>query len=70
MHIIQDHRPNRGRFETTSSSSNLESINLEDEDISYVPNVLERPPNKKAEKNIYLKKQRAKKVQFQIWKTY
>ena len=60
MHIIQDHRPNRGRFETTSSSSNLESINLEDEDISYVPNVLERPPNKKAEKKYIFEETKSK----------
>ena len=56
---IQEHRPKRGRFETTPSSSNLESINLEDEDISNVPNVLERSPVKKAEKE-RLKKQKSK----------
>jgi len=56
---IQEHRSKRGRFETTSSSSNLESINLEDEDISNVPNVLERSPFKKVEKE-RLKKQKSK----------
>ena len=42
LRTIQEHRPKRGRFETTSSSSDLESIDLEDEDILNVPNVLER----------------------------
>ena len=59
MRTIQEHRPKRGRLETTSSSSNLEPIDLEDEDIPHVPNVLERPPGKKAEKE-RLKKQKSK----------
>ena len=59
MHTIQDHRSKRERFEKTFSSSNLESINLEDEDIPHVPNVLEKSPNKKAE-NERLKKQKSK----------
>ena len=56
---IQEHRPKRGRLETTSSSPTLEPIDLEDEDIPHVPNVLERPPSKKAEKE-RLKKQKSK----------
>ena len=50
LHTIQEHRPKRGRLETTSLSSNLEPIDLEDEDIPHVLNVLERPPSKKAKK--------------------
>ena len=49
--IIQDHRPKKWIFQTTSSSSNLESINLENEDIPHVPNVLERPQARKLKKN-------------------
>ena len=59
LRIIQELRPKRGRLETTSLSSNLEPIDLEDEDIPYVPNVLERPPSKKVEKE-RLKKQKSK----------
>ena len=59
LHTIQEHRPKRGRLETTSSSSNLEPIDLEDENIPHVPTVLERPPGKKAEKE-RLKKQKSK----------
>lgn len=57
--IIQDHRPKKGIFETTTSASNLESINLENEDILHVLNVLERLPGKKAKKE-QLKKQQSK----------
>ena len=59
LRTIQEHRPKIGRFETTSSSSNLKPINLKDEDIPHVPNVLERPLDKKAEKE-RLKKQKRK----------
>ncbi|XP_050263235.1 glutathione S-transferase T3-like [Quercus robur] len=59
LRTIQEHRPKRGRLETTSSSPTLEPIDLEDEDIPHVPNVLERPPGKKAEKE-RLKKQKSK----------
>ncbi|KAL0009103.1 hypothetical protein SO802_010605 [Lithocarpus litseifolius] len=57
LRTIQGHRPKIGRFETTSFY--LMSINLKDEDIPHVPNVLERPPGKKAEKE-RLKKQKSK----------
>ncbi|KAM4127769.1 hypothetical protein ACJW30_02G113900 [Castanea mollissima] len=40
LRTIQEHRPKRGRLETTSSSSNLEPIASEDEDIPHVPNVI------------------------------
>ena len=59
LRTIQEHRPKRGRLEITSSSPTLEPIDLEDEDIPHVPNVLERPPSKKAEKE-RLKKQKSK----------
>ena len=39
--------------------SNLKSINLKDENVPHVPNVLERPPGKRVEKE-RLKKQKSK----------
>nr|XP_023886012.1 uncharacterized protein LOC111998143 [Quercus suber] len=59
LRTIQEHRLKKRRLETTSSSPTLEPIDLEDEDIPHVPNVLERPPGKKAEKE-RLKKQKSK----------
>ena len=59
MCIIHDYRPKIWRFETTSSSFNLESINLEDENIPHVPNVdLERPLGKKTKKKKEKKKEK------------
>ena len=44
-------RPKRRRIETISSSSNLELINLGNDDVSHAPFIdLERPPSKMADK--------------------